>query len=69
MNRLVDAMRRARENGTLPVRFRSADVRQVYPGLDIDSYRRILARHRLGNAGGFTVYFIQHEDGSYSFID
>lgn len=69
MIRLIDAMRRAREDGTLPERFRSAAVREACPGWDINTYRLALTRHCRGHSGGFSVYFIRHDDGSYSFID
>ena len=68
MSRLIDAVRRAREGGTLPEQFRAAGVRDACPGWAIHTYGVLLARHRLGNPGGYTVYFLQHDDGSYSFI-
>ncbi len=32
------------------------------------TYTVFLPKHRVGNPGGYTPYFVQHEDGSYSLI-
>lgn len=64
----MDDIRRARREGRLPKRFRSEDVRRACPGWADRTYSVFLPKHRLGNPGGYTEYFIQHEDGSYSLI-
>jgi hypothetical protein len=69
MSRFVDDIRRARAQATLPERFRPADVRSACPGWADSTYGVFLPKHRVGNPGGYTAYFEQHADGSYSLID
>ncbi len=69
MSRFVDDIRRARCEGKLPKRFRAADVRRSCPGWADSTYSVFLSKHRTGNPGGYTAYFKQHSDGSYSLID
>ena len=69
MSRFVEDIRQARTQGTLPERFRSADVRRACPGWADRTYGVFLPKHRVGNPGGYTPYFERYEDGSYSLID
>ena len=69
MSRFVDDIRRARDEGRLPERFRGADVKQTCPGWAEPTYTVFLPKHRVGNPGGYTAYFEQHSDGSYSLIE
>jgi hypothetical protein len=68
MSRIVDGIERAVVAGRLPKRFRPDDVRQACPGWAQHTYGVFLPKHRVGNPGGYTPYFAQHEDGSYSLI-
>jgi hypothetical protein len=68
VSRFVVDIRRARHRGALAARFRPADVRRVCPGWAEHTYGVFLPKHRRGNPGGYTEYFIQHPDGSYSLI-
>jgi hypothetical protein len=68
VSRIVAEIRRARQRGTLPERFRPAEVRHACPGWADHTYGVFLPKHRRGNPGGYTEYFVQHADGSYSLI-
>ena len=68
MSRFVEDIRQASRRGKLPERFRGADVRRACPGWAKQTYTVFLPKHRLGNPGGYTAYFRQHTDGSYSLI-
>ena len=69
MSRFVEDIRRARRREQLQECFRSADVRKACPGWAKRTYTVFLSKHRVGNPGGYTAYFKQHEDGSYSLIE
>ena len=69
MSRFVDDIRQARRQGKLPEHFRGSDVRRACPGWAVQTYTVFLPKHRVGNPGGYTAYFKQHTDGSYSLID
>ena len=69
MSHFVDCIRRVRRKGTLPERFRAADVRKACPCWCETTYSNFLPKHRVDNPGGYTAYFERHEDGSYSLID
>lgn len=58
MRRICEAV----ESGTLLQPFRPADVNRV---LGIDYAGVFLPKHRVGNPGGFTEYFVQIERGLY----
>jgi hypothetical protein len=68
VSRFVEDIRRARREGHLPSRFRAVDVRRACPGWADHTYSNFLSKHRLGNPGGYTAYFRQHEDGSYGLL-
>jgi hypothetical protein len=68
VSRFVEDIRLAVRDGRVPSRFRAADVRRACPGWNTRTYSVFLPKHRQGNPGGYTEYFIQHEDGSYSLI-
>ena len=68
MSRFVEDIRRARGKGQLPERFRASDLKEACPGWADPTYSVFLPKHRLGNPGGYTAYFRQHADGSYSLI-
>ena len=69
MSRFVRDIRRARRRGLLPKRFRGPDVQRVCPTWSESTYRVFLAKHRRGNPGGNTAYFIRHKDETYSLIE
>jgi len=52
----------------LPQRFRPEDVRRACPGWARHTYGVFLPKHRRGNPGGYTEYFVQNPDGSYSLV-
>jgi hypothetical protein len=68
MSRFVEDIRSAIRRNALPERFRAADVRRACPGWADHTYGVFLPKHRRGNPGGYTEYFMQHSDGSYSLI-
>ena len=68
MSHFVDDIRKAIRDSKLPKRFCGADVRDACPGWAEQTYTNFLPKHRLGNPGGYTAYFKQHADGSYSLI-
>ena len=68
MSRFVEDILRARRKGQLPERFRAADLKKACPGWADPTYSVFLPKHRLGNPGGYTAYFRQHADGSYSLL-
>lgn len=67
--RFINDIRRAVSAGKLRKRFRAADVRRACPGWSQRTYSNFLPKHRVGNPGGNTELFVQHEDGSYSLAD
>jgi hypothetical protein len=68
MSRFVEDVKRARKGGHLPKRFRSGDLRKACPGWADSTYGVFLPKHRVGNPGGYTPYFVKHRDGTYSLI-
>lgn len=68
MSKFMDDIRRASKTGRLPVRFRADDVRTACPGWADSTYGVFLPKHRVGNPGGYTEYFVQNIDGSYSLL-
>ena len=68
MSRFVEDIRRARRERRLAERFRAADLREACPGWANTTYSVFLPKHRVGNPAGYTAYFRQHADGSYSLI-
>jgi hypothetical protein len=69
VSRFVEDIRRARAEGRLGERFRAADVRRACPGWAARTYSVFLPKHREGNPGGYTAYFQQNSDGSYSLLN
>lgn len=67
--RFISDIRRAVRAGKLRKRFRAADVKRACPGWSERTYSNFLPKHRVGNPGGNTELFVQHEDGSYSLAD
>jgi hypothetical protein len=59
---------RAVRSGAPPVRFRPADVRQACPGWADHTFGVFFPKHRQDNPGGYTAYFKEHPDGSYSLL-
>lgn len=65
----MDDIRRAVTSGALTPRFRPDDVRRACPGWADHTYGVFLPKHRRGNPGGYTPYFVRHDDGTYSTLD
>ncbi len=68
MSKFMEDIRRAVRDGRLPAKFRPSDVRAACPGWATSTYGVFLPKHRVGNPGGYSEYFVQNEDGSYSLI-
>lgn len=68
MSKFVRDIRNAVHDGRLKQPFRAADVKMACPDWADNTYTVFLPKHRKGNPGGYTDYFIQHPDGSYSLI-
>jgi hypothetical protein len=68
VSRFVADIREAVRQGRLPKRFQPNDVRRACPGWADKTYGAFLPKHRRGNPGGYTAYFEQHNDGSYSLL-
>lgn len=68
MSRFVDDIRCAVARGDLPQSFRPDDVRRACPGWANHTYDVFLPKHRRGNPGAYTEYFLQNPDGSYTLI-
>jgi hypothetical protein len=68
VSRFVADIRAAVRDGRLPKRFRPNDVRWACPGWAERTYSVFLPKHRTGNPGGYTAYFEQHKDGSFSLL-
>lgn len=68
VSRFVEYVRHAVARGDLPQCFRPNDVRRACPGWANHTYGMFLPKHRRGNPGGYTEYFLQNPDGSYSLI-
>lgn len=64
----VDGIKKAIESGKLPKRFRPIDVQQVVQGYAEGTYSSFLAKHRKGNKGNLTEYFVRHTDSTYSLL-
>ena len=64
----MEDIRQASRTGRLSERFRPDDVRRACPGWADKTYGVFLPKHRRGNPGGFTEYFVQHADGTYSLL-
>jgi hypothetical protein len=45
-----------------------SDVRRACPGWADHTYGVFLPKQRKSNPGGYTAYFEQHKDGSYSLL-
>jgi hypothetical protein len=69
MSRFMQDIHRARREGRLFRRFRPADVRRACPGWADHTYGVFLPKHRVGNPGGYTAYFVQDDDGTYSLLN
>ena len=68
VSRFVDDIRQARAAGRLGEQFRPDDVRRACPGWAHHTYEVFLPKHRLGNPGGYSAYFRQNADGTYSLL-
>ncbi len=69
MSEFVKDIRRAIREGRLRQPFRGLDIRRACPGWSERTYYNFPPKHRVGNPGGYTAYFSQHSDGSYSIIE
>ncbi len=61
---MVD-IRGAIQEGRLKQPFTAADVRQACPGWNPATYGSFLPKHRVGNPGGYTPYFVRESAGRY----
>ena len=68
-SRFMGDIKEAVRTGRLKEPFRAADVKAACPGWSDRTYSNFLPKHRKSNPGGYTEYFLQHPDGSYSLIE
>ena len=68
VSRFVEDVREAIRSGKLKECFRAYDVKIACPGWKDKTYSNFLPKHRTGNPGNYTEYFVQHSDGSYSLL-
>ena len=68
-SRFVEDIKEAVRTGRLKEPFRASDVKVACPGWSERTYSNFLPKHRKGNPGGCTEYFLQHPDGCYSLIE
>ena len=66
---LVEDIKKGVRTGRLKEPFRASDVKAACPRWSDRTYSNFLPKHRKGNPGGYTEYFLQHPDGSYSLIE
>lgn len=67
-SKIIESIRIALGEKRLQERFDSKDFKRAYPGFAENTYPVFLAKHRVGNPGGYTEYFKQHSDGKYSLL-
>ena len=65
---MVDIGRAVRE-GKLEQPFRGSDVERACPEWGKRTYRVFLAKHRLGNPGKYTPYFVRVSPGLYRLME
>ena len=68
-SKFVEDIQKAVQNGGLKEPFRAADIKVSCPGWSDRTYSNFLPKHRKGNPGNYTEYFLQHPDGFYSLIE
>jgi hypothetical protein len=68
MSRFVEDVQRASRDGRIAARFSPDDLRRVCPGWAHHTSGVFLPKHRKGNPGGYTPYFIRNSDGTYSLL-
>lgn len=69
MSKFVEDVRSARRRQLLSRSFRPNEVRRACPGWADRTYSVFLPKHRVGSPGGYTAYFVQNPDGSYTLIE
>lgn len=67
-SRFVQDIKEAVRTGRLKEPFRASDVKVACPGWSDRTYSNFLPKHRRGNPRGYTEYFLQRRDGSYSLL-
>jgi hypothetical protein len=67
-SKVIESVKSALKEKKLPERFKSNDFRNACPGFAYTTYHVFLPKHRIGNPGGYTEYFQQYSDGSYSLL-
>ena len=69
MVRMIEDIRRARDQGRLANKFSARDLHEVCPAQSISTYNSLLFQHRVGNAAGNRPCFWRHPDGKYSLVE
>lgn len=67
-SRIIEDIKKAIQTGQLKEPFRAADIKASCPRWEDNTYSTFLPKHRKGNPGNYTEYFLRHPDGSYSLI-
>lgn len=62
-------IRRAVREDRLAQPFRASDVERACPGWGRRTYRVFLGKHRVGNPGAYTAYFVRVEPGLYRLLE
>ena len=67
-SKIIESIKVALKEKRLPERFNPYDFKRACPEFAEKTYHVFLPKHRVGNPGGYTEYFEQHLDGSYSLL-
>ena len=67
-SRIIESIKQALREKRLSEKFGSEEFRRGCIGFAPHTYSNFLPKHRVGNPGGYTEYFKQHLDGSYSLL-
>lgn len=65
MSQFMEDIRRAVREGRLEQPFRGSDVERACPGWGKRTYSVFLGKHRVGNPGKYTAYFVRVSQGLY----
>ena len=69
MSRFMQDIRRAVNEDRLEQPFRGPDVERACPDWGKRTYGVFLAKHCVGNPGGYTAYFVRVERGLYRLVE
>ncbi len=67
-SRIIESIKQALKEKRSPEKFGSEEFRKACTDFAPHTYSNFLPKHRVGIPGGYTEYFKQHLDGSYSLL-